>query len=138
MYFKKIELILFLVLVTMMSELTAGKDTKSKTILKIQPDRCGYSAPNKQCEALLKLRWITKKFGNYCLFEQRIGKLDSIKKVKCWQKRSKARLDIQFKSADSIYYILKSGEMTLAKIKVTVAKITRRLKKRRRRPWHLF
>ena len=133
--FLKITLSALLVCVAWFENSVASKPEHTAT-LKILPDRCGYSEPSEFCEAKLTLRWVTNRFSNYCLYAKSTDKSQKITLVKCWENRSKARLDMDFKSAVSVYYVLKAGEKILAETKVTVAKVTRRLN--RRRPWRLF
>lgn len=120
----------------------AAASANIEATLIIQPHSCAYESTEKNCKTELLIRWRSNLRSSYCLFEkpmedtgsqQAIG---SEKKVICWEKRSRARLYLDFESEVSRTYILKHQSQTVAEYKVVVAKITRRLNRRRRRPWN--
>jgi len=124
-------LLSLLIMQPALAEVNSEAQKKFDAHLKIQPNRCAYYFKDDYCFAKLSIRWHTAQLDNFCVYEGE-------KKIYCWENRSRAKLRIQVQSKESQVFYLKHGDTIIDEKALTVVKITRRLKKRRRRPWHLF
>ncbi len=103
-----------------------------------KPKRCIKPRGEKLCASTIELQWRSNKRDSYCIYVQGESKV-----LQCWENKKKGEANVEFRSAESVTYLLRlrDEQIVISTVQVSVVYSLKRANKKkssRRRLWRAF